>query len=215
MISAVTGVLAHVHDSSVELRVGPIICQLLVPASDVPTLQLAIGDEVTFHTLLYLEGDPNRGNLEPRLLGFSRREDRDFFELFTTVKGIGPKTALRALSASVGEIASAIESRNARFLTSLDGIGKRTAELIIAEIGGKTQRFVGSTPAIPGRAAAAAARGSEDEAAIAVLISPQMGLRRAEAEDLLDRVKAGHPQFTTAEQLVPAMLRLHAVRSRG
>src|SRR5206468_886755 len=68
-------------------------------------------------------------------------QDKRFFEKFITVKGIGPKTALRALTVPVGEIAQAIEEKNARFLVQLDGIGKRTAELIIAELAGKVAEF--------------------------------------------------------------------------
>jgi Holliday junction DNA helicase RuvA len=74
---------------------------------------------MTFHTLLYLQGDANGGNLEPRLIGFLRREDKKFFEKFITVKGIGPKKALKALAVPVGEIAHAIESKDAKFLVEL------------------------------------------------------------------------------------------------
>ena len=44
------------------------------------------------------DGDANGGNLEPRLIGFLRRDDKKFFEKFITVKGIGPKKALKALA---------------------------------------------------------------------------------------------------------------------
>ena len=56
-------------------------------------------------------------------------------------------------------------------------------------------------------------RTSEDEAAIGVLTSPQMGLRRAEAEALLNRAKQSKPAAAKAEELVPEMLRLHAQRA--
>ena len=51
---------------------------------------------------------------------------------------VGAKTALRALTVPVGEIAQAIESKDPRFLIQLDGIGKRTAELVIAEVQNST-----------------------------------------------------------------------------
>src|SRR5215210_5074477 len=91
--------------------------------------------------MFYLQGDSGGGNIEPRLIGFLRPEDKRFFEKFITVKGIGPKTALRALTVPVGEIAQAIESKETRFLVGLDGIGKRTAELIVAELSGKVKDF--------------------------------------------------------------------------
>src|SRR5687767_15386957 len=141
MISAITGELKRVEEDRVHLQCGPILYELLVPAADVTELQVNLGEQITFHTILYLEGDAARGNLEPRFIGFIRVEDRKFFERFTTVKGIGVKTALRALTVPVGQIAQAIESRDARFLVGLDGIGKRTAELIVAELSGKVKDF--------------------------------------------------------------------------
>ena len=169
----------------------------------------AKGLEVTLHTLLYIEGDPNRGNLEPRLLGFTRPDDKKFFELFTEVKGIGPRKALKALSASVGEIAQAIESRDVRFLSKLDGIGKRTADLIVAQLAGKAGRFAGAD-AMPARAASAApSRHSQaEEDAIALIVSG--GERRAEAEQLLARVKARNPELKETVSLWQEMLRLRA-----
>lgn len=180
--------------------------ELLVPAADVPLLQGSVGQEITFHTILYLEGDAAGGNIEPRLVGFLRPDDRAFFQLFITVKGIGPRKALRALVVPVGEIAQAIESKDTRFLSGLKGVGKRTAELMIAELSGKVATFTAT--AAP--RAALPERTSEDEAAIAVLTGPQMGLRRAEAEALLHRVKQASPDTKTAEELVPQMLKLYA-----
>src|SRR5437868_6420225 len=141
MISALTGQLESVEESRISLRAGPFLFELLIPAADVQTLRDQIGSEITLHTIFYLEGTAGGGNLDPKPIAFLRPQDKQFFNLFTTVKGIGPKTALRALSAPVGEIAQAIESKDTRALIQLDGIGKRTAELIIAELAGKVQKF--------------------------------------------------------------------------
>src|SRR3978361_845577 len=125
MISALTGQLESVDETKVALSSGPFVFELLVPAADVGSLRAQVGQQVTFHTLFYLEGTAGGGNLDPKLIGFTSANDKRFFNLFTTVKGIGPKTALRALSVPVGEIAQAIESKDTRALTQLDGIGKR------------------------------------------------------------------------------------------
>jgi Holliday junction DNA helicase RuvA len=204
MIAALTGQLRKVDDNRVELESGAIVYELLVPAADVEQLGSMVGREMTFHTLLYLEGDPNRGNLEPRMIGFLRREDKQFFELFTTVKGIGPKTALKALTVDVGQIAAAIEARDVRFLTSLDGIGKRTAELIVAELSGKAQRFAFAREGVP--ASASRRHAPEEEEAIALLVAG--GERRTEAELLLERVKQLHPDLKATDKLWQEMLRL-------
>src|SRR5215218_7427000 len=128
MISALTGVLHQVEEDRVHLRVGAMLFEALVPASDVPLLQAGVGEQMTFHTILYLEGDASGGNMEPRLIGFLRPADKRFFEKFITVKGIGPKKALRALVYPAGEIAQAIEAKDSKFLVGLPQIGKRMAE---------------------------------------------------------------------------------------
>src|SRR6059058_3850138 len=119
MISAITGELKRVDEDRVHLKLGTMLFELLVPAVDATELQASLGEELTFHTLFYLQGDASGGSIEPRLIGFLRLEDKRFFEKFITVKGIGPKTALRALTVPVGEIAAAIESKNTRFLIGL------------------------------------------------------------------------------------------------
>jgi len=213
MISALTGELRHVDEGRIDLAVGPVVYELLVPASDVPLLEAGVGSEMTFHTLFYLEGDASRGGLEPRLIGFLRRDDKRFFELFTTVKGIGPKTALRALSVPVGEIAEAIESKDTRSLVRLNGIGKRTAELIVAELAGKAQKFVttGIERAARGPAGAGGVRRSvAEEDAVQALMA--MGERRTDAEHLLERAKHANPATPSTEGLIREMLRLRTTR---
>jgi holliday junction DNA helicase RuvA len=210
MISAITGRLSAVAERTASLHVGAIQYELLVPASDVETLTARIGTEITFHTILYLEGDAARGNLQPRLIGFTSAHDRAFFEKFTTVKGIGVKTALRALSIPASQIAAAIESHNARALTQLDGIGKRTAELVIAELAGKVTSFAagammeGQTPQ-PGPQAALSRL---DLDAINALVS--LGERRPDAERLLQAVRDAHPEITTVDALLREMLRMRS-----
>jgi Holliday junction DNA helicase RuvA len=207
MIAALTGQVVRVAEPHVYVQVGPMLYELLVPAADIELHRSALASgEVTLHTLLYLEGDPNRGNLEPRLLGFTREDDKRFFQLFTTVKGIGPRTALRALTASVGEIAQAIESRDVRFLVQLDGIGKRTAELIVAELAGKAGKFAGADALPPRAERAPAQRYTQAESdAIALIVSG--GERRADAEQLLARAKAANPDLKDTVPLWQEMLR--------
>jgi Holliday junction DNA helicase RuvA len=207
MISGVSGTLKRIDENRASVELGAFLVELLVPAADVEQLGTMIGRELTFHTLLYLEGDPNRGNLEPRMIGFLRPEDKEFFELFTTVKGIGPKTALRALTVDVGQIAAAIESRDVRFLTSLDGIGKRTAELIVAELSGKSQRFAFERAGMPA-SLTSGRRAPEEEEAIALLVAG--GERRADAEMLLLRARQLRPELVSADQLWQEMLRLRS-----
>jgi Holliday junction DNA helicase RuvA len=213
MIASVTGELAHVDDDRIHLRVEALVYELLVPSADIHLLQAGVGEEMTFHTLMYLQGDASGGNIEPRLIGFLRREDKKFFEKFITVKGIGPKKALKALALPVGEIAQAIESKDARFLCELPEIGKRTAEQIVAELSGKVEEF--ATPVVEGATATMTVtvgrRTPIEEDAIMALVA--LGERRIDAERLLDRVKQTSPNAKTTQALVGEMLRMRSVRA--
>jgi Holliday junction DNA helicase RuvA len=205
MISALTGELRRVDDDRVHLQAGPILYELLVPAADLTELQASLGETLTFHTIFYLGGDPTRGGLEPTLIGFLRAADRQFFNIFTTVKGIGPRTALKALTVPVGQIADAIEGKDARFLVQLNGIGKRTAELIIAELAGKTQKFA-TAQAGQSIAAHSARYSQNEEDAISAMMA--LGERRPEAERLLERVKHQFPETKSTDALLREMLRM-------
>jgi Holliday junction DNA helicase RuvA len=213
MIASLTGTLRHVQEDRIHLAVGPIVYELFIPASDVQLLEAALGNELTFHTLMYLQGDASGGNIEPRLIGFLRLTDKRFFEKFITVKGIGPRKALRALALPVGEIAQAIEMKDARALTSLPEVGKRTAEQIVAELSGKVKEFATFVePAkTRGTAGGLQRRSQGEEDAIATLMA--LGDRRADAEALLDRVKSATPGLQSTDDLVREMLRMRTVRA--
>ena len=210
MISALSGQLKRVEDDRVHVQAGPMLYELLVPAADIDSLRNSVGEELTFHTIFYLEGDATRGNLEPRLIGFVRSDDKRFFEHFTTVKGIGPRTALKALTIPVGQIAHAIESKDTAMLMKLKGIGRRTAELIIASLAGKLTDFAMDYTAKAGPAAVAR-RDQIEEDAIEALMA--LGEPRVVAERLLDRAKSSNPALKTPDALLREMLRMRTVRS--
>jgi len=208
MIARLTGRIEHVAGASALVDVGGGICyEVLVPAGDAGRLSSRAGQTVTFHTIHILEGDPTRGGLTPRLIGFLGEEDRAFFQAFTTVKGIGIRKALRALAQPMGEIAAAIENKDAKFLVALPEIGKRTAETIIASLHGKVATFA-TAGASAGDAAPTSTLGEAGQEALAVLI--QLGERRGDAEALVQRVTAVAPELDTAEAIIQHAYRLKA-----
>ena len=97
MISRIEGDLRGVEEGAVELACGSLTYTLMVPAADVERLAGLVGDRVGFHTLQYLESHGQGSSFLPRLLGFASAEQRAFFELLTTVKGLGMRKALRAM----------------------------------------------------------------------------------------------------------------------
>jgi Holliday junction DNA helicase RuvA len=143
--------------------------------------------------------------MTPRLLGFDTPADRDFFKLFTTVKGIGVRKALRALIKPMGEIAAAIQAKDAKFLIALPEIGKRTAETIIAELHGKVENYAGELSSETGETSDIPEAGHE---AASVLI--QLGERRADALALVERVLAVAPELDSPEDIIQQVYKLKA-----
>jgi Holliday junction DNA helicase RuvA len=141
MITKMTGVLVRVLDEEVRLQVGPIEYQLLVPEATRRQLQLRTGQEVTLHVSEYLEGNQNASRFIPRRLGFVSEAELEFFELFVTVEKIGVKKALKAIARPVKEIADAISRQDARWLTTLPGIGAASAEQIVTTLKRKVTKF--------------------------------------------------------------------------
>ena len=78
---------------------------------------------------------------KPLLIGFNFEPEKEFFERFITVEDIGPPSAVKALVLPIAKIAKAIEERDSKTLESLKGIGKRTADKIIATLHGKVGKF--------------------------------------------------------------------------
>lgn len=117
--------------------------ELLIPQYLAHTLESKINDRVTLHTKVYLEAQGQGTSFLPRVIGFGSPVERDFFEVFTSVKGVGTKKALRALVEPPSTIAAFIVSKDAKALTKLPEIGKRSAETMIAELSGKIDKFAG------------------------------------------------------------------------
>jgi Holliday junction DNA helicase RuvA len=176
---------------------------VLLPAYVESRLHSEIGQPATLHTIYLLEGSAQGSSMHPRLIGFLSTDDKAFFELFTTVKGIGPRKALRAMTLETGQLAGAIAERDVKLLQSLPEIGKRTAETIIASLHGKVNRFVSgavySVAPEPGGAASAPGRTAAREA-LEVLL--QLGESRTQAVQWIDQVLTRDPEIDDAQLII-------------
>src|SRR5438128_1522709 len=197
MITKVTGVVNRVLDEELRLQVGPLEYQVLVPDFVRRQIQLSVGNELTLHTMDYLDGNPMQGRVVPRLIGFLTEADLEFFELFCTVDKVGVRKALKALMRPVREIANAIQRQDSKWLTTLPGVGAATAEQMVAKLKRKVTRFAltgpaeaeaadGKQPAAP--AAGEVMEGQVLEDAYQALLS--IGHSPLEARDLLDKALA-------------------------
>src|SRR6476660_6669806 len=147
MITKMTGILNRVVDEEVRLQVCPFEYQVLIPEFVRRQVQMKSGSEVAFHVLEYIEGSQNSSRWTPRRIGFQSESELEFFELFCTVDKIGVKKALKAMSRPIKEIADAIARQDVKWLTTMPGIGKQTAEQIIATLKNKVTRFAMAGPA--------------------------------------------------------------------
>jgi holliday junction DNA helicase RuvA len=142
MITKIQGKLVDLTDESATLEIPPMEYEVLIADYARRHLQSRVGKEITLHTVHYLDGNvTSGGRLTPRLIGFISVPEREFFELFCSVDGVGVKKALRAMTQPVQDIAIMIEQQDAKLLSSLPGVGPATAERIIAKLRRKMPKF--------------------------------------------------------------------------
>lgn len=199
MIVRLTGIVAEVEPNAVTLERGGVAHELMVPGFAVGELAAHRGREVTLHTLEYLEGGANGSNLVPRLIGFMHKQDRAFFNRFVEVKGIGPRKALKALSEPIARIAEWIRSADTRALAQLPGIGKRAAEMIVAELRGKVDEF--ATGQRSGADAAPLSQWSQVQRdAMEIMVA--WGDGRSDVERWMERAVQLHPDVAAPDEWV-------------
>jgi holliday junction DNA helicase RuvA len=140
VIKYVTGRLVEVFDSWIIMENGPFHFEVLVPDFVRHNVQSLVGEDLSLHTILYFEGNP-QGRMNPRMVGFLSKIELEFFELFCSVDGVGVKKALRSMVRPVREVALMIENQDVKGLSTLPGVGPATAERIIAKLRRKMAKF--------------------------------------------------------------------------
>lgn len=202
MIKRVSGVLERVEPTGVELAMGHAVHEVLVPELVRRGLQAKLGQTITLHTLEFLEGNPTRGNMVPRLVGFLTEVEREFFELICEVDGVGVRKALRAIVRPVGEIATAIEEQDAAMLSTLPGIGAATAERMIAKLRRRMPKF-----------ALLVAREAPDQAGPADVLAETFDVLRSlghsdtEARRLVDGLRDVKKKYKDVQEALEAIYR--------
>jgi Holliday junction DNA helicase RuvA len=203
MIARITGKLIGLREDRATVEHNGIAYELLIPSASVHRLREKRGKETIFYTFHYLEGGMGVSNPIPRLAGFASELDREFFEKLITVPGMGIRGALKAMSAPVQSIARAIEGKDVGALASLPGIGRRTAEKVIAQLNGKLAKFalIRDEEEISGPIEES---DFKDEV-IDILL--QLGYSAGEAEILLRRALASGEHAESAEELIQQIFR--------
>jgi holliday junction DNA helicase RuvA len=128
MISSLRGIVQQIHENELVLDVGGVGFAVAVPAS-VITQAAPVGEPQFLYTHLVVREDLLQ------LYGFLSESERQLFLHLLDVSGVGPRTALAALSSmDVHLISSAIVNNQPETLARIPGIGRKTAERIIFQL---------------------------------------------------------------------------------
>jgi Holliday junction DNA helicase RuvA len=204
MIAQIEGKLVSLEEDKAMVAVGPVCYEVMLPGYAVSALSGSIGTTIVLSTMEYFEGSLGGGNLVPRLVGFLSVGEKAFFGRYTSVKGMGIKKGLKSLAMPIGRIANAVENGDEKFLATLPGIGKRMAQVVIAELKGKLSAYAfGETAGPEGGRMAFSTFQTE---ALEILIA--WGEKRNEAMELVELACRKHPDIKTAEELVPLIYRI-------
>jgi Holliday junction DNA helicase RuvA len=200
MIGYLEGKILKKEEDRILILAGQIGYEVLLPAFIMKSLQ---NKDVGAVISLYIFYQQTERQPKPVLIGFNLEAEKEFFQHFISVEAIGPLKAVRALDISVREIASAIESGEIDKLTRLKGIGRRTAQKIVATLQGKMGKFALIRPDDFQEAPLV-----EDfsKQVLDVMIK-QLGHRGADARRMIDRALKRNSAISTAEELFDEVYR--------
>ncbi|MBA2340756.1 MAG: Holliday junction branch migration protein RuvA [Pyrinomonadaceae bacterium] len=193
MIAHLSGTLLTKQATSVILEVGGVGYEVTIPLSTFYDMEDA-GTQIALRIYTHVREDTLQ------LYGFRTARERELFLRLITVSGIGPKLAITMLSGmSADEIISALRTNNLARLTSIPGVGKKTAERLVIELRDKIAAL--SSPALEeelaARAGATDGQPTEDslrEDAISALTN--LGYQKASAEKAIAQAMQEEGDFS-------------------
>ena len=192
MITFLDGTLAEKQPTRVVINVGGIGYELAIPLSSYDRLP-AEREPCRMLTYDHVREDDHL------LFGFMTEGERRMFVLLMSVSGIGPKLALSALSGmTVRELRAAIAEGDVKRLSSISGIGKKTAERVVVDLRDKISRG----EALEATAGDAALSPADTKLRDAVLALISLGYKRVEAQAMVKGVLGDAPSDLGVEGIV-------------
>jgi|P827metagenome_2_1110787.scaffolds.fasta_scaffold00761_20 Holliday junction DNA helicase RuvA len=192
MIAYIRGTLAEKGPDRVVIEAGGVGYELLIPVSTFDRLPREGGEAKLLAWHCVREDDE-------MLFGFATKEEREMFLKLTQVSGVGPKIALAILSgSSIGELSLAIASGNAKRISSIKGVGKKTAEKICVELKDKVSALAALAANSRGGAGDSKAPVIRD----AILALTSLGFSEEVANKMVSKVLASDPAVKDAETLI-------------
>jgi len=198
MIAFLHGKLIDALPTQATIEVNGIGYDLLIPLSSYDKLP-SPGQTVKILTHLVVREDAHV------LYGFMTATEREVFRLLiNTVSGIGPKIALNILSGiTVTAFRGAVAGSDAKMLSQISGVGKKTAERIIIELKDK----IGPGGVLEAQSAHRALSAEEQKVNDAVLALMALGYKPTEAHETIRATQALLGPAAGVEELVRASLR--------
>ncbi len=203
MIAQICGKISKRGDNYLLVDVSGISYEVFIPTDIMRRItdSMAGYEQVKLVTYHYYNVEPSKS--VPVLIGFLNEIERDFFQAFITVSGVGPKAALKALAQPISVIARAIDKADLEFLKSLPGIGQQRAKEIVAKLQGKVGKFALLQDS--GNMSFEAADNNLEAEALEVLIKLQY--RKQEATEMIRKAIERNPNWATTEDLLNEVYR--------
>lgn len=199
MISHIRGKIAKRKPSSLILDVdGGFSYEVLIPGCVMKAIDGSIAPDGTVKLITYHYHHTDPARSIPVLIGFLNEIEKEFFEKFITVSGIGPKAAVKALNASIPQVVKAIADGDLSTLKSLPGIGEQRAKEIVA----KLQNKVGKFGLIREYGIEVTVSKEQDFVEEAVDVLLQLQYTKQEAKDMVQKALQRSPKIDTAEDLL-------------
>jgi len=142
MIAFISGTILEKHPTKVLIDVGGLGYEVAMPISTFEQLDDA-GQAVKLHTYLHVREDIMQ------LYGFASPDEKEMFLLLISVSGIGPKSALGMMSSiTADDLQRGIRNENVTLLSTVPGVGRKTAQRLILELKDKLPVQEGDTQSI-------------------------------------------------------------------
>lgn len=184
MIGRLTGRVVEEPDGGLVVDVNGVGYEVVVPLGTVGRAGRDAEERVTLFVHTHVREDALS------LFGFATDADRLAFRTLISVSNVGPKTAIQVLSSlPAPELGQAIARKELGRLTSIPGIGKKTAERLLLELKDKLPVLEAATPRSSGAAAPPSAPVSASSAELLARALVNMGYRQAEADRAVDQLK--------------------------
>jgi Holliday junction DNA helicase RuvA len=210
LIAKLAGQLVEKNENSLVINVHGIYYEVMVPASVMQRIGEAVDVDGNIQLIIYhyIQIGPSSGS--PMLIGFLNEIERDFFQKFITVSGIGPRAAVKALNQPISQIAQAIDRADHAFLKTLPGIGAQKAKEIIAKLQGKVGKYGLIQDKSPMPTPVATKVADWQEEALTVLL--QLQYKKQEAMDMIRKALDRSSEIQTTEELLNEIYKQRTTR---